>query len=91
MIGSGPPRGTVYLAWDPDDRFYWGYWDQAPDGPPSHLEQCPPSPDLSRVLAWGRERSQRVLIRPASDHARYYWAGLGEPVDEYAELPILIV
>ena len=32
-------KGVVYLAFD--DGEYSGYWDLAPDGPPTPLEECP--------------------------------------------------
>ena len=80
-------RGTVYVAWDSEEGFYWGYWDLLPDGPPQPLEQCPPSPDLQTVVDWGRARARRVIIRPRSDPNRYYWAGVGRPNGDFAELP----
>jgi hypothetical protein len=83
------PRGTVYLAWDSERNLYWGYWDQSPDGPPRPLEQCPLSSDIRTVVQWGRARARRVIIRPESDPAQYYWAGVGHPEGEFAELPRL--
>jgi hypothetical protein len=88
---SGEPggRGTVYLAWDSELNFYWGYWDQSPDGPPRNLEQCPPSTDLGKVVEWGRARARRVIVRPESHPEQYYWVGAGDPGGEFAELPRL--
>jgi hypothetical protein len=82
-------RGTVYLAWDSELNFYWGYWDQSPDGPPRNLEQCPPSPSLRTVVEWGRARARRVIIRPEWHPEEYYWVGVGDPEGEFAELPRL--
>lgn len=82
-------RGTVYLAWDSELNFYWGYWDQSPDGPPRNVEQCPPSPSLRTVVEWGRARARRVIIRPEWHPEEYYWVGVGDPEGEFAELPRL--
>jgi len=79
-------RGVVFLAWD--DEGYWGYWDLEPDGPPTALEEYPPSASAAEVVSWGRERAPRVLIRPESDPSRYYWAGAGQPSGKYTTLPI---
>jgi hypothetical protein len=78
--------GVVFLAWD--DVGYWGYWDLEPDGPPTALEECPPSASAAEVVSWGLERTPNVLIRPESDPGRYYWAGQGQPIGKYAALPI---
>lgn len=80
----------MLIAWEPDDRYYYGYWDLAPDGPAQVLEQMPESPDLQTVLDWGRARARRVSIRPQFDHAQYYWASLEEPEhEEEARMPRL--
>lgn len=81
-------RGTVFLAWDPSGAVYWGYWDLAPDGPPTNLEQFTPTRDVLSAVDWGRQRSPRVLIRPESDPGQYHWAGVTPPDGDYASLPI---
>jgi hypothetical protein len=82
---SRQTRGTVYIAWD--EGRYWGYWEQEPDGPPRNLEDIPESTSLPAVLAWGRDRAIRLIVRPEWDPGRSFWAGLGPPPDE--ELPKL--
>jgi hypothetical protein len=76
--------GTVFLAWNADgaqDPHYFGYWDSMPDLIPSiPIEEAPNTRSLSEAVAWGRQRTPRVLIRPESDPDEYYWAGTGEPV-----------
>jgi hypothetical protein len=71
--------GTAFIAWEPDDRDYFGYWDSLPDGPASALEQMPRTGSLEEAIEWGRQRTSRILIRPESDPGEYYWAGVGEP------------
>lgn len=77
--------GTVFIAWHEDDLCYSGYWDSFPDGD-QPLEDAPRSTSLDEAVSWGRERTPRVLIRPESDPGEYYWAGLGEPLGDDAEL-----
>jgi hypothetical protein len=43
------------------------------------LEEAPNTRSLDEAVAWGRQRTARVLIRPESDPGEYYWAGAGEP------------
>jgi hypothetical protein len=71
--------GTTFIAWEPDDRDYFGYWDSLPHAPASPLEEMPRTRSLEEAIEWGRERTPRVLIRPESDPGEYYWAGVGEP------------
>jgi hypothetical protein len=78
-------KGVVYLAFD--DGEYSGYWDLAPDGPPTPLEECPRSTSAREVVSWGRQRTRRVLIRPEADPDQYYWAGDEPASGGYAELP----
>lgn len=80
-------RGTVFLAWDPDERVYFGYWDGDPDEPNAAIEQCPTSPSAGEVIEWGRARAPRVWIRPRHDHGTYYWAGAAEPPEKFRENP----
>jgi hypothetical protein len=80
-------RGTVYIAWDPDDLAYWGYWDGSPDGPNDALQQCPKSASAWEVIEWGRARAPRIWIRPRHDDDTYYWAGAGDPPEELREHP----
>jgi hypothetical protein len=82
-------KGTVFAAWDESRGTYSAYWDLLPDGPPTPLEECPPSASKSFVMAWGRERAPRVLIRPREDPGRYYWAGVAEPDGADRDLPRL--
>lgn len=81
-------KGVVILSWN-EDR-YGGYWDLAPDGPPTALEECPSSSSASDVVRWGQARTPNVLIRPKSDPGRHYWAGASDPSAHYAELPVWV-
>jgi hypothetical protein len=68
-------RGVVFIAWSelfPERGFYSGYWDGGPEG---FLEQMPETPSIDAALEWGRERSDRVKIRPSWDSAHYYEGG----------------
>jgi len=68
-------RGVVFIAWSelfPERGFYSGYWDGGPEG---FLEQMPETPSIEAALAWGRDRSDRVKIRPSWDPAHYYEGG----------------
>lgn len=76
-------QGTVFLSYF-DDRVHggphgwFGYWDLAPDGPPTCLEQADLQPTAEAAVKWGRARSKRVLIRmdPLGPHGHsYLWAG----------------
>jgi hypothetical protein len=78
--------GTVFIAWEPEDRDYFGYWDSLPQAPASALEQMPRTRSLEEAIEWGRQRTSRVLIRPESDPGEYYWAGVGEPKGSDADL-----
>ena len=70
--------GTVFIAWESVDDEYIGYWDSAPDAEPSPLEPMPTTRSIQEAVRWGRERAQRVLVRPESNPGEYYWAGDGE-------------
>jgi len=78
--------GTAFIAWEPEDHDYLGYWDSLPHAPASALEQMPRTRSLEGAIEWGRQRTPRVLIRPESDPGEYYWAGVGEPNGSDAEL-----
>jgi hypothetical protein len=82
--------GTVFLAWDPADDNYWGYWDAMPEASGS-LEEAPRTESLTEAVAWARERAPRVLVRPESDPSEYYWAGAGDPDGGDASLKRLAV
>jgi hypothetical protein len=84
---SSRGKGVVWLAWDDDWHWYWGYWELSPDGPPTVLEHCPSSPDATEVVEWGHARTPVVVIRPESDPGRHYWAGLGPRPDRCKDLP----
>jgi hypothetical protein len=84
--------GTVFIAWLEGDLYYSGYWDSFPEeDPPTALEQMPETPSIVEAVAWGRGRTPRVLIRPESDPEEYYWAGLGQPRGDDANLKRLDV
>lgn len=77
-------EGTVYIAWLPETGFYTSYWDALRDGDPARLEQGPDTDDEVAVIAWARERADRVLIRLRTNPDRYYWvtaAGELRPAD----------
>jgi hypothetical protein len=80
--------GTVFIAWDPhpDSLCYWAIWDSSIDGSGRILEKSPLIASIEEIVAWGRARTKRVLIRPKEDEGSYYWAGLGEPSSEDALL-----
>ena len=73
----------MYLAFDgePGRPHYSGYWDLEPDGPPTALEEAPPSNSARTAVEWGRARTRRVFIRP-DDWSGYFWAGVGDPPDD---------
>jgi hypothetical protein len=84
--------GTVFIAWDPhaEDPHYSAYWDSFPDHEPSMpLEDGPRTTSVEEAVAWGRQRTPRVLIRPELDPHEYYWAGADEPSGVDADLPRL--
>ena len=83
--------GTAFIAWEPDDRDYFGYWDSLPHAPASALEEMPRTRSLEEAIEWGRKRTPRVLIRPESDPGEYYWAGAGEPQGADTDLRRLVV
>ena len=86
----GRGTGTVYIAWEPEERKYRGYWDAAPDGEPAPLENMPATRSISEAVTWGRERnSSRVLIRPEFDPLGTYWGGEGAKPESLAEAPDL--
>ena len=68
----------MYLAFDgePEHADCFGYWDLEPDGPPTPLEEAPPSSSPRTAVEWGRARTPRVFIR---FDGGYLWAGVGDP------------
>jgi hypothetical protein len=83
-IDSYRGRGTVWIAADraPSGTLEWfGYWDIEPDGAPRHLEDGPRWQRPEDAVAWGRERTPRVLIR-LDEVGGYWWAGIGPPPRE---------
>lgn len=76
-------RGTVFIAYDGEGGHpHWmGYWDLAPDGPPTPLETGPGWTSAEAAVAWGRVRAPRVLIR-VDENSGYLWAGDGEAPDD---------
>jgi hypothetical protein len=95
QYASRPERfrgtGTAFIAWEPDEAAYVGYWDRLPDGPPAPLKPMPRTDSLEVAVEWGRERAARVLLRPASHPDEYFWAGRGDPRYDDAVLPRLVV
>jgi len=80
-------RGVVYVVFDDGDRLYGGYWAPAGErGQP--VEWSPRTPAIDEAVRWGRERAPVVLILPAADDVRAYWAGAEPPVGPYADLPV---
>jgi hypothetical protein len=56
--------------WVVDDPRFFGHWEGVIDGRPTFFEQGPGWNEVEDAVAWGRERSRRVLVR----------FGLGDPV-----------
>ena|SRR5438132_8715330 len=84
--------GTVWIAWDPVEERYFGYWDSSPDGKPGiPLEEMPRERSVLAAVEWGRQRTPRVLVRPEADFDVHYWAGVGEPQGTDADLKRLSV
>ena len=83
--------GTVWIAYHGQmGAPHWtGYWDQEPNGPPAMLEQGPGWSAAREAIAWGLQRSTRVLIR-LDDQGRYWWAGEGEPSDPSLDGTIML-
>lgn len=79
-------QGRVFLAWDDDHCVYFGYWDLAPDGPPTALEESPTSSSAQVVIAWAKERTPVVLIRPELAPGEYQWAGVGDAPERLGPL-----
>jgi hypothetical protein len=77
--------GVVYIAWNEAMNFYHGFWEREPDGPPANMEDMPATPSLAEAVDWGRCRARKVLIRPEFDQGHYYWAGPGDPPDDWGE------
>jgi hypothetical protein len=79
--------GTVFASWSSADETYDVYWDSFPERQPSvSIEAGPRTRSINDVVAWGRERAPRVLVRPEHDPGEYYWAGADEPTGTDAEL-----
>ena len=72
-------QGAVWLTVDAETPAHprWsGYWDLAPDGPPTPLEAAPRFSSPQDAVAWGRDRAPRVYLRLVEDGG-YFWAGTG--------------
>jgi hypothetical protein len=77
-------RGTVFIQWQWDDpRFrtgpvtWWGSWETGDSDNPQ--VSCDELTDPDQVVAWGRERADRVVV-----HGRdglIYWAGAADMPD----------
>ena len=84
--------GTVWIAWTvwgddeaadagDEDRLepcYWVSW-QSNDPGYSWIEDGPYTTSLRDALAWARDRTDAVVVRPAWDQGTSYWAGLQPP------------
>jgi hypothetical protein len=72
--------GLVWLAaeFDTDGNCvgYVGYWELT--DPPTFLENAGLHSTAESAVAWARERTPTVLIRPPG-HKDHLWAGGGEP------------
>lgn len=75
----GERRGTVFLVEEDgaNGPGWYGYWEQSPDGEPRCLEDAGYHPTLASALAWGRARSEQVLVR-FEGTGEYRWAGTSE-------------
>jgi len=73
--------GLVWLAAEFDDEGnhigYSGYWESGHDTPVL-IEDSGFHQTAESAVAWARERSPQVLIRPPG-HLTHLWAGAGEP------------
>jgi cytidine deaminase len=75
-------RGTVFVHADSSagQRVWTGYWERstgAGDEPAGILEEAPSWPDAGDAVAWGRERTGRIVVVDADGVT--YWAGAGDP------------
>ena len=89
--------GTVWIAWtvwnDFDDEAadaggedglepcYWVSW-QSNDPGYNWCEDGPYTTSLRDALAWARDRTDAVVVRPAWDEGTSYWAGLQPPTGQ---------
>jgi hypothetical protein len=85
MDNSGeraPKRGTVYVSltfYTAPGPWFLGYWDLAPDGPPTMLENAPGTSSAHDALKWALARSNRVFVQLDDPSGTILWAGKGEP------------
>jgi cytidine deaminase len=75
-------RGAVFVHADSvsGQRVWTGYWERsagADDEPAGILEEAPSWPDVADALAWGRARTERIVVVDVDGAT--YWAGTGEP------------
>jgi hypothetical protein len=78
--------GTVWIAWDDGDNGPGGppatqpgysvSWQSEREGD-DWWEDGPAFSELGDALAWARERTDSVIVRPSWDHGTYHWAGSG--------------
>lgn len=74
----------MYIAEDvdqerlPQGSRFVGHWESV--GPPALLESGPGWANVELAIAWGRERSDVVLVRLGAP-GTYYSAGDGEPLN----------
>lgn len=79
-------QGTAFIAWDENRMVYDDYWDLLPDGDPTPLEPMPETSSTDAALAWGRARTQAVVIRPKSAPSQQYWGGTGDQPEHLKDL-----
>jgi cytidine deaminase len=83
-------RGTVFVHADSSagQRVWTGYWERstgAGDEPAGILEEAPSWARAADAVAWGRERTGRIVVVDADGVT--YWAGSGEPPVDLPEWP----
>lgn len=79
-------HGTVFLTFaddhpDTGTPGWWGYWDSAPDNPPSRLESAGFHSSPQSAVNWGSQRSDRIVLRVPNEDgngSKTYWAGSAE-------------
>jgi hypothetical protein len=85
--------GTVWIAWngqddgwgidedDPPEPGYEVSW-QSDDPGYNWIEDGPYTASLREALAWARDRTDEVVVRPSWDEGTSYWAGPQPPAGQ---------